>query len=117
MQPQYLYKAHIQRVIDGDTIDATVDLGFSVKIDVRFRLAGIDTPELKSPDVIVREAAVRAKALTEAELYNKNVTLKAIKTDKYGRWLAEVFLSDGSTINQKLVEANLAVPYDGGHRE
>lgn len=116
MQPQYTYRAYISKVIDGDTVDARVDLGFTVSVDVRFRLAGIDTPEIHSPDATVREAAQRAKQFTQANLLAKTVMLKSTKADKYGRWLAEIFIDDTTTINQLLIENDLATPYSGGSR-
>lgn len=113
MQPEYTYAALITNVVDGDTVDAVVDLGFTVSVKVRFRLYGLDTPEMTSSDAIVREAAKAAKAFVANMVLNKQVSLKSYKTDKYGRWLAEIFV-DGVNINQLLIEHNYAVPYFGG---
>lgn len=113
MQPQYLYSAVITKVVDGDTLDATVDLGFNIFTNIRFRLYGLDTPEIHSADPTLRATANKAKQLVET-LLNKSVTIKTYKPDKYGRWLAEIYIDGGSSINKQLLEQNLAVPYFGG---
>lgn len=115
-QPPYKYKAFIYNVVDGDTIDARVDLGFTVSVDVRFRLAGLDTPELHSSDSIVREAAQRAKQFTSDKVSGKNVLLESVKADKYGRWLAKIYLPDSTCLNDILLSEHLAVEYSGGTR-
>lgn len=114
MQPQYLYNATITNVVDGDTVDAVVDLGFTVSTKIRFRLYGVDTPETNSSDAVVRAAGMAAKRFVADKLLDKQVTLRSYKTDKYGRWLAEIFIGDNITINQQLVDENLAVTYFGG---
>ena len=113
----YIYNAKIINVVDGDTLDLEIDLGFYTFVRERIRLSGIDTPELTSPDKAKREAAISAKKFTETFL-NKKVTLQSFKVDKYGRFLAELFLSnDPISINQKLILGAFAVPYSGGKRE
>lgn len=116
VQPPYKYKAFIYNVVDGDTVDARVDLGFTVSVDVRFRLAGLDTPELHSSDVVVREAAQRAKQFTSDKVGGKDVLLESVKADKYGRWLAKIYLPDGTCLNDLLLSEHLAVDYSGGAR-
>lgn len=117
MQSDYLYRAFITNVIDGDTVDARVDLGFTVSVNVRFRLYGIDTPELRSSDEAVREQAKLAKQYVIDCLLNKEVLLKSYKTDKYGRWLADFFIEENVTISRRLVEEGLAKEYFGGKKE
>jgi len=114
MQPSYQYRAHVTNVVDGDTIDATVDLGFTVSVSVRFRLNGLDTPELTSSDPSTREAANKAKQFVTEKIKDKDIILQSVKQDKYGRWLANIYLADGSQLNQILLENHLAVPYSGG---
>lgn len=112
MQPQYVYNALVTNVVDGDTIDATVYLGFYVAASIRFRLVGINTPEINSPDPVVREAALNAKKRVQDLILNKSVTLRSFKTDKYGRWLADVYL-DSNSISNTLLHEGLAVAYKG----
>lgn len=109
----YQYVAKLIRVVDGDTVWLDVDLGFTVHVNICFRLAGINAPEM------VGEASVAGKA-AKAHLESllnlgtlKIVSLKPLKTDKYGRWLAyiTVKLGDGSEIdvNQRMVNDGHAV--------
>ena len=96
----YHYKAHVTRIIDGDTIDALVDLGFHVMIKLRFRLNHIDAPEIYRPKsegekVHGQEATAYLKELIEG----KQVLLRASKTvGIYGRWGADVCLMDGQDV-------------------
>lgn len=116
MQPQYLYKAKIVGVVDGDTVDAIVDLGFTVSVFIRFRLNGINTPETNDSDPVKRALGVKAKEFVTTTLLNKEVTIRSFKTDKYGRWLADIFVDGQTSINQMLIEQQLAVAYTGGAR-
>lgn len=110
IKTEYIYNAVVTRVIDGDTIDASVDLGFTVHVDVRFRLNGINTAELRDSDPVKAEAAQRAKKFIIDACLNKEITLKSYKTDKYGRWLADVFVN-GVSVNRQLLNEGLAVVY------
>ena len=113
----YLYNARVTNVVDGDTVDAAVDLGFYVTVNVRFRLYGINTPELTDKDPVTRAKAVEAKQFTADKLLNKPVVMQTYKTDKYGRWLADIYVAPAAptdkSVNQQLLEAHLAVPYFG----
>ena len=111
----YIYNGMITNIVDGDTVDAQVDLGFTVWVKIRFRLYGLDTPEMNSSDPVIREKAKEAKQFVVENLLNKEVQIKSHKTDKYGRWLGEIFIKEsGNSINQMLLENNLAVAYFGG---
>ena len=110
IKTEYIYNAVITRVVDGDTVDASVDLGFTVHVDVRFRLNGINTQELRDSDPIKSEAAQKAKKFVIDMCLNRAVTLRSYKTDKYGRWLADIYI-DGVSINRRLLDENLAVVY------
>ncbi|VFM96173.1 MAG: micrococcal nuclease [Candidatus Kentron sp. G] len=91
------YRCSVSRVVDGDTVDLVVDLGFRIRIDVRVRLAGIDAPERYTEDG--KKATARVKALAPAI-----VSVSTSKTGKYGRWLATLYDEDGRDINALLVE-------------
>lgn len=100
----YDYKATVVRVVDGDTIDLLVHLGFNVTIKERFRLAGIDTPERGASGW-----AGATKRLTE--LVAGGITrISTQKTDKYGRWLATLWVDDVN-INLKMAEEGYATVY------
>lgn len=102
----YEYSAKILRVIDGDTVEAEVDLGFHLKSTMRFRLAGINTPEMNTVE------GKKAKSTLLAMIEGKTVTILTLKDkqEKYGRYLAVIML-DNKNINDWLVEQNLAVRY------
>jgi endonuclease YncB( thermonuclease family) len=106
MQPSYIYKATLKRVVDGDTIIAIIDLGCHVLVEKRIRLAGIDCPALKE------EAGQAAKAWVQANLPTSFV-LKTYKdkTDKYARLLGDIVLNDGGLFNQSIIDAGHATAY------
>ncbi len=107
----YQYKAKIINVVDGDTVDAEVDLGFTVWVKVRFRLYGIDTPEVNSKNPLERQKAQEAKQFVEERLLNQTRIIQTYKTDKYGRWLAEIFIDGDLSINEALLNEGLASDY------
>lgn len=96
MEDVYLYKATVRKVVDGDTIDFYVDLGFYMEASLRFRLLGIDAPETRggTPESkkLAREATeyVRNKLAFET----KEVYVRTYKADSFGRWLAEVLYTE-----------------------
>ena len=103
----YTYYTKIDKVVDGDTCDVFIDLGFSVWHKERIRLAGIDTAEKNTP---------LGKALKEFLIKNlegKLVKLEVSKPDKYGRYLGKVYLKSEESVNDQLVKAGLAKPYGG----
>lgn len=90
------YKCFIKRVIDGDTFEGVVDLGFKLTTTQKFRVADIDTPETYRPKSEEerdhgKQATARAKELLEG----KTLIVKTSKSGKYGRWLAHIVLEDG----------------------
>lgn len=114
----YEYRARVASVYDGDTVRLDVDLGFkSWLMNVPFRLAGIDAVELGSERG--REARDWLRARLPVGHPVVLITQKD-KTEKYGRYLAEIYLPESpdpvTSLNQQLVDAGYAVPYDGGPR-
>lgn len=110
----YTYKAQVIKVVDGDTIDAIVDLGFDVKVEMRFRLTGIDTPEIRTKDIAEKNAGLAAKAKVEQLIGGKQITIKTDKdsSEKYGRYLATIFYGEKLiNLNEQLVSEGLAKPY------
>ena len=109
----------VHKVVDGDTIDVDIDLGFSVSFFSRVRLAGIDTPESRTTDAKEKALGLEVKEKLKKELAAaKDVVIKTEKPDsseKYGRILGWVFL-DGSdvSLNQRLINEGYAWTYGGG---
>ena len=108
----YQYEAEVLRVIDGDTLDLFIDLGFKVGFNTRIRMIGIDTPEKWHPYGKV------VKAYLQQELEGKKIFLDVTKKDKYGRYLGVVYLNknDEQSVNDKLIEINMAKAYHGASR-
>ena len=113
---EYIYNAKILNVVDGDTVDVELDLGFYVFAKERMRLNGLDTPEMNSMEPSVRKLAKDAKEFV-ATFTGHLVTIKSYKQDKYGRFLADIYLvGDVESINAKLLANGMAKPYSGGAR-
>jgi len=113
MTTEYRYKAKIVRIVDGDTLDAIVDLGFSVFIKERLRIANIDAPEtygVKKESLEYKEGMVAKERLIELT-EGKDVIVKTQKKGKYGRYIAEIFLYDGRSVGEILLSEGLAKPY------
>jgi micrococcal nuclease len=104
----YTYKATIINVIDGDTVDAIIDMGFKIHTTQRLRLNRIDTEEMHDPNLEKRKLAVEAKEYLKNTLLNKEVIIETRKSDSFGRWLAEIVCED-ININNVLLEKNLAL--------
>ena len=102
-------------VYDGDTITIVSKLPYDASPLYRFqvRLAGIDTAEIKGKTEKERELAQEAKSALQKLILNKVVVLKNLKTEKYGRVLADVYLGD-LHVNQWLLDNKYAVQYSGG---
>ena len=116
----YEYECKVSRVVDGDTIDADLDLGFNIHHKCRVRLYGIDTPEsrTRNKDEKVR-GKLAAKFLQDAISNGKNVILQTQLKDskgKFGRVLASVII-DGIDINQQMIGNHMAVRYEGQSKE
>ena len=102
---EYKYRAEVVRVVDGDTVDATVDLGFDLRLSARFRLLGINAPEKntkKGRESLARLAAMLPVGATVVVQTTKD------KKEKFGRYLG-TFLLDGKSVNQQLVDEGFAV--------
>jgi micrococcal nuclease len=110
---QYTYKGEVVYVVDGDTIDVVIDLGFRVSIQQRVRLLGVNAPELHSSSMEERVDAIRAREWVFNHLQDKEVVLishKPISVDKYGRYLAQVWIGD-LNVNAELLKLNLVKEY------
>lgn len=106
----YNYKAKIIDVYDGDTVTAMVDLGFLHFQEMKLRLYGIDTPELRGEE---REQGIVVRDILREMVLGKKVTIRSYKDKqgKYGRYLANIILEDGLEVNQWLVDNGHAKEY------
>jgi len=106
------------KVYDGDTITIATKLPFDNSPLYRFpvRLHGIDAPEIKGKNEDEKRAAKASQKALADLILHKNVTLKNVTTEKYGRILANVFFED-INISEWMLKNNLAVPYDGGTKK
>ena len=118
----YTYKAILDRVVDGDTIDVNIDLGFDVSIKKRVRFAGINAPESRTRDLEEKARGLAAKDRVKAILAE---TLESTEIGKYGRVLGKIHINildgcEGLTqicLNDQLVKEKHAVEYWGGKRK
>ena len=113
----YTYSAKLIRVIDGDTIDLEIDLGFDLSIRQRLKLYGVDTPDSRSADSETKQKGLEAKQrLTELLPRQFKIITILNKRGKYGRVLGEVFISDKNggkdiNVNELMVKEGHAVKY------
>ena len=111
----YIYKICVTRVVDGDTIDAEIDLGFDIKIFKRIRLHGIDAPETRTRDKAEKAAGFKAKAYLEGVVKDNNniLYLHSMDKGKYGRCIGILFAPDfqDESINDALVNEGHAKLY------
>lgn len=116
----YEYRvADVVEVIDGDTIDVRIDLGFDISLKKRVRLNGIDTPESRTTNLEEKKYGLEAKDWLKHKLENaQNIRIKTElpdSTEKYGRILGVVWVNDDTvSVNEQLFQKGLAWKYDGG---
>jgi len=110
----YHYEARVERIVDGDTIEFSVDLGFHMYFREQMRLAHYAAPEIKGPE---RALGLVAKQKLEELLPTGTiVTIQSQKTEKYGRWLAQVTWGD-STLSEYLIGEGYGIGYDNKRNE
>lgn len=113
----FQYTAKVLEVIDGDTLDVSIDLGFNVQHTLRVRLYGINTPETRTRNKEEKQKGLAAKQRLKDLIEGKLVLIKTKKDEKekYGRYLAEVYL-DETNINKTLIAEGHAQEYFGEKR-
>jgi micrococcal nuclease len=110
------YNCTLRRVVDGDTIDVNIDLGFDIWHKGRIRMAGIDTPESRTRNKEEKVLGLAAKARLKELLKTKKLTIQCTKEKgKFGRILADVLANDVN-INKQLMDEGHARPYQGGKK-
>jgi|TARA_R110000751_G_scaffold94805_1_gene185094 micrococcal nuclease len=115
----YEYACKIDRVVDGDTMDVTIDLGFSIQYKTRVRLVGINTPEKRTRDLEEKARGIKASAYAVqwwASQEKITIVTALDKKGKFGRVLGRLIGDDGECLNDVLVRDGHAVVYDGGKR-
>ena len=108
------------RVVDGDTVDVDIDLGFGVWMrKQRIRMYGIDTPESRTSDEVEKLYGKAATAFLVKWTNAGDLTLRTFKDDrgKFGRILGDFRLQDGDTLTSKLMGEGHAVAYNGGNKD
>ena len=114
------YNGTLVRVLDGDTIDCYIDLGFDLKIKKRIRYMGIDTWESRTRDLAEKEKGLAAKARNKELLEAGTFKIVSHGTGKFGRVLGEVFVETENgleSVNQILINEGHEYEYDGGKKK
>ena len=118
---KYEYTAKLDRVVDGDTCDALIDLGFNTWVKKRIRFKGVDTWECRTRDKEEKVKGLAAKAFTSDLLENSDdgkFALRSYGVGKYGRVLGELFVKGKTTsVNDLLLENGHAYEYEGGKKK
>ena len=120
----YEYRVNVVKVVDGDTVDVDIDLGFSVWLkDERVRIMGIDTPESRTSDKVEKKFGLAAKARLKSLLGKKAILKTQVNKDgedmkgKFGRILGDFVSEDGRMVTEVMVAEGHCVPYFGGSKE
>jgi micrococcal nuclease len=115
----YIYRIRsIHKVIDGDTIDADIDLGFDISLTKRIRLAGVDTPESRTADANEKKYGLESKEWLKKRCENaKDILIKTElpdSTEKYGRIIGHLYINGEETsLNNQMIAEGYAWPYKG----
>ena len=119
----YIYRIKsVLKVVDGDTIDASIDLGFDISLSKRIRLAGIDTPESRTRNLEEKALGLESKEWLKKALEDaKDILIKTEKpdsTEKYGRIIGHLFINDQETsLNNQMIDEGYALEYEGGKKD
>lgn len=119
----YEYRVkHVLKVVDGDTIDVDIDLGFNVSYTQRVRLAGIDTPESRTLDATEKALGLEVKEFLKHSLEGVlDIVIRTEKpdsTEKYGRILGWIYVNGSKeSINEQMIKGGYAWAYDGGTKK
>ena len=123
---KYIYRAKLDRVVDGDTVDALIDVGFDIWFKKRIRFMGLDTWESRTRDLEEKKKGKLAKERTRQLLEEVSskpgyFRIKSHGLGKYGRVLGEIFIMDKDgkqwNVNETLITEGHAYVYDGGTKK
>ena len=120
----YEYRAKVNRVVDGDTVDVDIELGFDIVLTgQRVRIMGIDTPESRTSDKVEKKFGLAAKNRLKELLGSTAILKTQIEKDgddakgKFGRILGDFIAPDGRMVTEVMIEEGHCVPYFGGSKE
>ena len=119
----YIYRIKkVYKVVDGDTIDADIDLGFDISLTKRIRLAGVDTPESRTADANEKKYGLESKDWLKHRLeFAKDIIIKTElpdSTEKYGRIIGHLFINNEEvSLNNQMITEGYAWDYDGGTKK
>ena len=119
----YIYRIKsVLKVVDGDTIDASIDLGFDISLEKRIRLAGIDAPESRTTNLKEKALGLESKEWLKKALEGaKDIIIKTEKpdsTEKYGRIIGHLFINGQETsLNNQMIAEGYALEYEGGKKD
>ena len=115
----YRYRVEVTRVVDGDTVDVDIDLGFGMCYKKqRVRLMGIDTPESRTRDLQEKFYGKQSKKFLVELLENQVVELLSHDKGKFGRIIGELFIEGNDmSVNQQMIQSHHAVPYFGQSKD
>tara|TARA_B110000444_G_scaffold207080_1_gene200903 strand:- start:5683 stop:6138 length:456 start_codon:yes stop_codon:yes gene_type:complete len=119
-QNNYRYTVNVVKVVDGDTVDVDIDLGFGmVYKKQRVRMLGIDTPESRTRDLVEKKFGKASKKHLKSIIENaESIELVSHDKGKFGRILGDLFIGNSQySINQQMIDENHAVAYTGGNKE
>jgi micrococcal nuclease len=123
---KFIYRGKLERVVDGDTIDALIDVGFDIWVKKRIRYKGIDTWESRTRNLEEKKLGLAAKARNKELLEQVSskpgyFRLKSYGVGKYGRVLADIFIMDSNgvqiNVNETLITEGHAYIYEGGKKK
>ena len=123
LKDPYIYRIkQIIKVVDGDTIDADIDLGFDISLSKRIRLAAVDTPESRTSDANEKKYGLESKEWLKHKVESaKNILIKTElpdSTEKYGRIIGHLFVNDQeSSLNDQMITEGYAWEYSGGTKK
>ena len=119
----YIYRIRsVHKVVDGDTIDADIDLGFDISLTKRIRLAGVDTPESRTTDTKEKALGLEVKEWLKKRLEGATDILIKTElpdsTEKYGRIIGHLFINgEATSLNNQMIVEGYAWEYDGGTKK
>ena len=119
----YIYRIKsVLKVVDGDTIDADIDLGFDISLTKRIRLAAVDTPESRTADPNEKKYGLESKDWLKHRLeFAKDIIIKTElpdSTEKYGRIIGHLFINgEATSLNNQMIAEGYAWEYDGGTKK
>ena len=123
LKDPYIYRIKkITKVVDGDTIDADIDLGFDISLSKRIRLAAVDTPESRTADTNEKKYGLESKDWLKHRLeFAKDILIKTElpdSTEKYGRIIGHLYINGEETsVNNQMINEGYAWEYDGGTKK